>query len=325
VTKLSLGGYTGARLAYINGTNNTFDTNGITVTSANSANAAIGGGIDLTNNTYSVNAYSPIISFSSLSLSTTYNNPYAGIWGVFRGAGGDSNWNTGDLVFGTALSYGINEKMRIRNDGNVGIGTSSPSTKLQIEDGYISTYHNINSNGGGYGVQFFTNGGGSKNTIASIDISQVGTARSGNMIFQTSDSGAPAERMRISSVGDLYLYNGSFQQQGVWTVFSTGLTTGTGTFNLDIGVNDEGGGGNIFKVEAGFAHYFAMSYNCLAEFYISTRGTGSEITDVKRVDTALAGSFTASKPSAAVLRVTKTAGNYGGGGRYWIKVTKVDY
>ena len=90
-------------------------------------------------------------------------------------------------------------------------------------------------------------------------------------------------------------------------------------------MGDEGGGGNIFKVEAGFAHYFGMSYNCLAEFYISTRGTGTETTDVIRRDTALAGSFTASKPNAYTLRVTKNAGTYVGGGKYWIRVTKVTY
>jgi hypothetical protein len=132
VTRLTLGGYTGARLPYINGTANTFSGNGITVTSTNSGNAAIGGGLDLTNNTYSVNAYSPIISFSSLSLSAAYNNAYAGIWGQFLGPGGDSNWNVGALVFGTAGSYGIAERMRIRNDGNVGIGTDSPSSLLTV-------------------------------------------------------------------------------------------------------------------------------------------------------------------------------------------------
>ena len=87
--------------------------------------------------------------------------------------------------------------------GNVGIGTSSPSTKLEVEDGFISTYHNINANGAGYGLQFYTNGGGSKNTIASIDISQVGTARSGTLIFNTSNAGAPTERMRITSGGNV--------------------------------------------------------------------------------------------------------------------------
>jgi hypothetical protein len=117
ITKLSLGDYSGARLPYINGTTNTFSANGITVTSANSGSAAIGGGLDLTNNTYSVGAYSPVISFSSLSSNSAYNNSYAGIWGALVGQGGDANWVVGNLVFGTASSYGITERMRITSDG----------------------------------------------------------------------------------------------------------------------------------------------------------------------------------------------------------------
>ena len=144
------------------------------------------------------------------------------------------------------------------------------------------------------------------------------TAKDGNPVT------AGTSLMYFSRGGDVQFLN-AVQQQGVWTVFSTGYTSGVSSFNFDVGVGDEGGNGNIFKVEAGFAHYFAMSYNCLAEFYISTRATGTEITDVIRRDTALAGSFTASKPDSSTLRVTKTAGSYSGGGRYWIKVTKVNY
>jgi len=132
VTKLTLGSYSGARLPYINGTGATFSANGITVTSANSGNAAIGGGLDLTNNTYSVNSYSPILSFSSRSSNGTYNNSYAGIWGVLGGPGGDANWVVGALVFGTASSYGINERVRITSDGRVGIGVTNPEAGLQV-------------------------------------------------------------------------------------------------------------------------------------------------------------------------------------------------
>lgn len=118
-TKLGLNSYVGARLPYINGTSNTFDGNGITVGNSNNGNTNIGGGIDFTNNCFCVGAYSPILSFSSVTTNYAYNNAYAGIWGVFQGAGGDANWGKGDLAFGTAGAYGIYERMRISNTGLV--------------------------------------------------------------------------------------------------------------------------------------------------------------------------------------------------------------
>jgi hypothetical protein len=89
----------------------------------------------------------------------------------------------------------------ISTTGNVGIGTASPSEKLEVQNGYLSTYQDANVNDAGYGVQFYTNGGGSKNSLAAITLSQVGTARSGNLLFQTSNGGAPTTKLTISSTG----------------------------------------------------------------------------------------------------------------------------
>ncbi len=104
-----------------------------------------------------------------------------------------------------SIASGMLQRLTILRDGSVGIGTANPNTKLQVEDGFISTYHNINANGAGYGIQFYTNGGGSKNTIADIGISQDGTTRSGDMIFSTSNAGAPTGRMRITSGGKVLI------------------------------------------------------------------------------------------------------------------------
>lgn len=159
----------------------------------------------------------------------------------------------------------------------------------------------------------------------------VGTTSAGISIASTDTNGGVrlytggnTIRAEIDQYGYFYTYN-STAQNDLWTVIQTGSTSGASSFNFDVGVGDEGGGGNIFKVEAAFAHYSGMGYNCLAEFYISTRQTGWETTDVIRRDTPLAGSFTASKPNNSTLRVTKNAGSYGGGGKYWIRVTKVTY
>jgi hypothetical protein len=146
--------------------------------------------------------------------------------------------------YGLAVKVGNVTGMVVNGAGQVGIGTTSPADKLEVQDGYINTYHAVNANSAGYGVQFLTNGGGSKNTLASIILSQVGTARSGDLIFATSNASAPTERMRNTSDGYLRMaassggiqFNGDTAaanalddyEEGTWTPSIRGaLTAGT--------------------------------------------------------------------------------------------------
>jgi hypothetical protein len=238
-----------------------------------------------------------------------------------------------DTTFETGGS--ATERMRITSGGNVGIGVTPSSwatiTPIQIKNASFAGYSTGTTHILYAGSNFYYDGSGDKyisNGHASLFSQALGEHNWSSSPNNSSGAGASltlTANMKLSQPGDLYLYNGAFQQQGVWTVLNTGYTSGASSFSFDVGVGDEGGGGNIFKVEAGFAHYYGMAYNCLAEFYVTTRGVDWETTDVIRRDTSLAGSFTASKPNSTTLRVTKNAGNYGGGGRYWIKITKVNY
>lgn len=265
----------------------------------------------------------------------------AALW--VQTGGTTSGYTIADFRTGTnASAFQILGNTNSIFGGNVGIGTNSPGVPLEVrgakpniastDNGIVTITDNTGYSSGTGGSLVFRgvyNSSTSTALAAAIEATK-DNSTDGNygygMNFYTRTHGASSNvKMNISSAGDLYLYNGAFQQQGLWVVNNVGFTTGNGAFTFDVGVGDEGGGGNIFKVEAGFAHYSGMGYNCLAEFYISTRGTGYEITDVKRVDSGNAGSFTAWKPDNSTLRVAKVAGTYGGGGRYWIRVTKVTY
>ena len=90
-------------------------------------------GLNLSNSSQVNNTYSPFITFSRLSDDGTYDNAFASIGAQRTGQGPGTLWNSGDLVFSTAstTSY-VTEKMRIMSNGNVGIGTSSPTGILSF-------------------------------------------------------------------------------------------------------------------------------------------------------------------------------------------------
>lgn len=125
---------------------------------------------------------------------------------------GAFTFNSASLTSGTATTT---ERMRIDSSGNVGIGTSSPSTwgKLAI----------VGASSGGQVVASIANTSGTANTQAVLSFdttnngfnvrdSQIRATNNGinqtTLEFYTSNAATPAERMRIDSSGNLLFDSG---------------------------------------------------------------------------------------------------------------------
>jgi hypothetical protein len=145
------------------------------------------------------------------------------------------NPSSGVAYFGTvnnypmALSVNSSEKVRILNDGNVGIGTSSPLTKLVISNGsnenfefgpgesslnggYIE-YINRNSGstrpdfnfylgGGGGSYKFYTNGSNERMRITSAGNIGIGTSSPGSLLHLQSSATTTLLRIDNSNINN---------------------------------------------------------------------------------------------------------------------------
>jgi hypothetical protein len=117
---------------------------------------------------------------------------------------------------------GLNSALNATNDiamqlsgGNVGIGTSSPATKLELsaDNGVSGVANVLRFNDSDTGVtaaqptgriEFAENDGGNTTVSAFLEVETVGTSGGGEMTFGTGAAGATAtERMRIDSSGHL--------------------------------------------------------------------------------------------------------------------------
>jgi cytoskeletal protein CcmA (bactofilin family) len=135
---------------------------------------------------------------------------------------GQDSWNSeasadSNLFFATSLNGSLTDKMVIKDDGNVGIGTSSPDYLVEVEkangDHTGTAIAITNSQDGGYGsvLNFVSKRDDAGNVIAS----QIGTqgqsswnsdaSTSSNLLFSTVNANTLAERMRVTSAGRLLI------------------------------------------------------------------------------------------------------------------------
>jgi hypothetical protein len=179
---------------------------------------------------------------------------------------GQDSWNSeasadSNLFFATSLNGSLTDKMVIKDDGNVGIGTSSPDYLVEVEkangDHTGTAIAITNSQDGGYGsvLNFVSKRDGAGNVIAS----QIGTqgqsswnsdaSTSSNLLFSTVNANTLAERMRITSAGNVGINTSSPTagymlhvggSSGVHTKVKIEATTATGQAELDLSADPAG-------------------------------------------------------------------------------------
>ena len=117
-------------------------------------------------------------------------------------------------------------KATVDSSGNVGIGSTSPNSRLQIvgatDDALVQSY-----------IRFSRKAYESSVMGASISASGGSVASQNNLVFNTSDgTNAPAERVRINGDGNLSLATGNLVMGTSGKGIDFSATAGTGTSEL---------------------------------------------------------------------------------------------
>jgi hypothetical protein len=222
--------------------------------------------------------------FASSGLSATYKLPaYIGSWLDGGGVTSGANMRFHTQANGTA---GASERVRITSAGNVGIGTTSPTSTLSVI-GSSDIRSATGASGTGYALEMNTNSSTPRIDLvdngtytgafkSNANIVTVGNNSANPLVFTTGGT----ERARITSVGNIgvgttaptdytiYGYGPVIETRGgVGGVFITKNSTGTllGSFSAD-------SGSSLIKLKAETNHALAFFTNDLEKARITTSG-----------------------------------------------------
>jgi len=220
------------------------------------------------------NTSSSVGSEATLTFRSTFADTSIAYLGYIRAIQQSTSQNTGDIAIHAYSTGSANEVIRIKGaSGNVGIGTSTPTYKLQVATGVSGNICNFSD-------------GVAQTLVIKTDASSLflDASNGGNMIFQIGST----ERMRITSGGSV----GIGVTPSVWDTLTplqiknvafAGYTSGT-THVLYAASNFYYGGGDKYitngaaslNSQAGGEHVW---YNAP----VNSSGAGAAITFVERM------------------------------------------
>ena len=142
------------------------------------------------------------------------------------------------------VTGGVNDRMVIKNDGKVGIGTTSPATILDLDDGTLSDIRirgNATTDVRFAGIAFYNTAG--SDTVAAVNVDRDGANDAGALTFDTQPAGGGnTERMRITSAGNVGI--GTTSPNQLIDVASSGTDTSAPTIRITNTANNNASGWN---------------------------------------------------------------------------------
>ena len=256
------------------------------------------------------------------------------------GTGSDANGllvhagvDTADYIFKCEEGDGTSV-LAVKYGGKVGIGTTTPTSGLEIFEQGLAVGSGSTASGtvGSVAIGHAVTASGNRSFVFGREMTVSGDYSFGIALNDQNGTNLSATNTMAIVGGNVGIgtttpthplsVTGDTIQNGVRTFTARFNVANNASIGFDVNVPNEGGGGNSFMIHCGHNHYYVTSYGTHRIAMISARGTSiSDVINVGHQTSGNGGSWTFSKPSSTLLRITKNAGTYAGGGAGFIHVT----
>ena len=240
----------------------------------------------------------------------------------------DVNCQTNDTFAIYNHTDGTERLVILPTSGNVGIGVTGPSKKLEVagsyklgtnayiqyDAGYPYTINMLNT--AAVGNLILNAGAGSSGFESKIELQGSNTVGAAGITLSTGST----TKMQITVNGSTILYPSAgskgLSMNDTNQVMNSGYINGNQAISLTFTCTTM----SSMFIECVFNHYgYITSYGCsrVATFAV---GPVIQINNIQEITTGNGGSWTFNRVSNGEFTVVKTAGTYGGGGRWYVKI-----